>query len=88
MSVVRLDRAEGRKLHIRDVDVVEGTPLLDIMPHFPELDLPVSDRFGWIEEKTDRIRQARDDGSFTEAGQGASRIHIQDGPSKACGQAL
>ena len=39
LSVVRLDKIEGNKLDIRDVDIVDGTPLLDIKPHVPQFDL-------------------------------------------------
>lgn len=33
MSVVRLLRREGRVLHVVDVDLLDGTPILDIKPH-------------------------------------------------------
>jgi len=36
---VRLVRVEGEKLYIRDVDIVDGTPLLDIKPYVPEFDI-------------------------------------------------
>ncbi|MDP2845307.1 MAG: SAM-dependent methyltransferase, partial [Candidatus Methanoperedens sp.] len=38
MSIVRLVRVEGKKLYIRDVDIVDGTPLLDIKP-YPVFDI-------------------------------------------------
>jgi tRNA-Thr(GGU) m(6)t(6)A37 methyltransferase TsaA len=33
ISVVRLIRIEGTKLYIRDLDILDGTPLLDIKPY-------------------------------------------------------
>jgi tRNA-Thr(GGU) m(6)t(6)A37 methyltransferase TsaA len=38
LSVVRLVRREGAVLHIEDVDMLDGTPLLDIKPHVTRLD--------------------------------------------------
>jgi len=38
ISVVRLVKVEKNKLHIQDVDVVDGTPLLDIKPYIATID--------------------------------------------------
>ncbi len=65
ISVVRLDKVEEDRLHIRDVDVVDRTPLLDIKPHFPELDLPSAEKFGWLQDRAGRLQSARDNGRFT-----------------------
>jgi len=64
MSIVRLDRIEGNVLFIRDVDILDGTPLLDIKPHIPSVDCPGEARIGWIEGKTIHYRETRDDGHF------------------------
>jgi len=59
MSVVRLLRREGRVLHIADVDMLDGTPVIDIKPHIARFgaDDPVSS--GWqeriTEEEADRL---------------------------------
>jgi len=47
MSVVRLLRREGRVLHIADVDVLDGTPLLDIKPHIERFGVDGGVRSGW-----------------------------------------
>lgn len=50
MSAVRLLKVEGHRLRIAEVDIIEGTPLLDIKPYAPVLDhFPVS-RSGWLEK--------------------------------------
>lgn len=64
MSVVRLDRIEGNVLHIRDVDILDGTPLLDIKPHIPRIDCPGETRIGWVEGKAIFFGEMRDDGHF------------------------
>ncbi|MGM0611073.1 MAG: tRNA (N6-threonylcarbamoyladenosine(37)-N6)-methyltransferase TrmO [Thermodesulfobacteriota bacterium] len=53
MSLVRLDRIEENILYIRDVDILDGTPLLDIKPYIQRFDRRESVRSGWQEEIAD-----------------------------------
>jgi hypothetical protein len=48
MSVVRLDRVEGRVLHIRDSDMLDGTPVLDIKPYIAYSDAHPGAGTGWL----------------------------------------
>ncbi len=48
LSVVRLDRVEGLVLHIRDVDMLDGTPVLDVKPYVPYTDSVPDARVGWL----------------------------------------
>ncbi len=64
LSVVRLVRVEGTVLHIEDVDVVDGTPLLDVKPYVPAFDAPPAERCGWLEQNAARTGQARADERF------------------------
>lgn len=66
LSVVRLLRVEGCILHIEDVDIADGTPLLDIKPYVPEFDAPEADRIGWLSGKKHKISGARADSRFRE----------------------
>ena len=65
ISVVRLVRIEGRTLHIQDIDIVDGTPLLDIKPYVPEFDIREVEKIGWLEKRVDKLPTAKDDGRFT-----------------------
>jgi tRNA-Thr(GGU) m(6)t(6)A37 methyltransferase TsaA len=65
ISVVRLVRIEGNILHVRDVDVVDGTPLLDIKPYVPEFDVREVNKTGWLEEEAHKLSTSKDDGRFT-----------------------
>jgi tRNA-Thr(GGU) m(6)t(6)A37 methyltransferase TsaA len=66
ISVVRLVRVEGNVLHIRDVDIVDGTPLLDIKPYIPEFDIGEVERIGWLEKNVHKLSTSKDNGRFTE----------------------
>jgi tRNA (adenine37-N6)-methyltransferase len=50
LSVVRLIERRGRELLIEDVDVLDGTPLLDIKPYVEGFDLRLGTRGGWTEQ--------------------------------------
>ena len=64
ISIVRLVRVEGQRLLIRDVDIVDGTPLLDIKPYVPDFDSPKAERIGWLEKNLNELPKTRDDGRF------------------------
>lgn len=65
LSVVRLLEVCGSRLSIEDVDVVDGTPLLDIKPYVPDFDTRQAERIGWLTGKTDRVCAVRADERFT-----------------------
>lgn len=47
VSIVRLLAREENFLTIRDVDVLDGTPLLDIKPYVPDFDVRENVSTGW-----------------------------------------
>jgi tRNA-Thr(GGU) m(6)t(6)A37 methyltransferase TsaA len=66
LSIVRLERIDGVHLHILDVDVLDGTPLLDIKPWAPAFDMRENTRGGWLEQKEKEAQSARSDSRFVE----------------------
>jgi tRNA-Thr(GGU) m(6)t(6)A37 methyltransferase TsaA len=64
ISAVRLVKVEGNILFIQDVDIVNGTPLLDIKPYVPEFDARDVESIGWLESKVHKLSQSKDDGRF------------------------
>jgi len=54
VSVVRLLKIEGTTLHIADMDMIDGTPLLDIKPYVPRGDKDNDVKIGWLEGKLDK----------------------------------
>ncbi len=65
LSVVRLIAITDNTLQVQDIDVVDGTPLLDIKPYVPAFDVHNVDRIGWLAEKTGNIKKKADDGRFS-----------------------
>ncbi|NOQ55120.1 MAG: tRNA (N6-threonylcarbamoyladenosine(37)-N6)-methyltransferase TrmO [Thermoplasmata archaeon] len=64
LSIVRLLGVEGNQVRVQDLDIVDGTPLLDIKPYVPEFDPREAVRVGWLEGKIGKLEGARDDGRF------------------------
>lgn len=58
LSAVRLLRVEGLTLHVADLDILDGTPVLDIKPYVPYADAIPEANHGWLDEQTlgDRAR--------------------------------
>jgi tRNA (adenine37-N6)-methyltransferase len=50
ISVVRLVRREGAVLILEDVDILDGTPLIDIKPYVPRFDAPRDANGGWTDK--------------------------------------
>jgi tRNA-Thr(GGU) m(6)t(6)A37 methyltransferase TsaA len=48
LSVVRLEQVRGNKLEISEVDIIDGTLLLDIKPFVPQFDNREAARSGWL----------------------------------------
>ncbi len=51
MSVVELKKVENNLLYIEGVDMVDGTPLLDIKPFYTKYDNRPNAIAGWLESK-------------------------------------
>jgi tRNA (Thr-GGU) A37 N-methylase len=67
LSVVRLVRIEGAVLHIEDVDVLDGTPLLDLKPYVPQFDAPEGAHIGWLTGNVTQVDTKRADERFEDS---------------------
>lgn len=61
LSIVRLPKVTGNVLDIANVDMVSGTPVLDIKPYVAAFDFRPDGRISWFEGKIDRLATARAD---------------------------
>lgn len=64
LSIVRLLAVEQNKLYIENVDILDGTPVLDIKPYVPDFDQHPADRVGWLERAKGQVRNRRSDARF------------------------
>jgi tRNA-Thr(GGU) m(6)t(6)A37 methyltransferase TsaA len=64
LSVVRLVGIQGSRLHVKDLDIVDGTPLLDIKPFVSEIDNRETTASGWLSDKAKGFRTKRSDERF------------------------
>ena len=64
ISVVRLIKVEGNRLTIEDVDILDGTPLLDIKPYVPVFDSREDCEIGWFAGKIQDAERIRADDRF------------------------
>jgi len=65
ISVVRLIEIQGTHLIIEDVDILDGTPLLDIKPYVPQFDSRDTARIGWFLGKLHALEEATADDRFS-----------------------
>jgi len=64
LSIVRLIAVNANVLSIDNVDMLDGTPVLDIKPYVPFFDEQETVRIGWLTGLKDRSRTVRTDGRF------------------------
>jgi tRNA-Thr(GGU) m(6)t(6)A37 methyltransferase TsaA len=64
LSVVSLVRIEKNILYIENVDILDGTPLLDVKPYVPEFDHQPEIRTGWLEKAKGQVQNKKSDDRF------------------------
>ncbi len=64
LSVVRLVSIQGNSVSVRDADILDGTPLLDIKPYVPDFDVRDNTKTGWFAPASGKHRNMKDDGRF------------------------
>lgn len=64
ISVVKLVAIEGNILQVENLDILNGTPLLDIKPYVPDFDEQEEVRIGWLESSRGQINKKMSDDRF------------------------
>ncbi len=67
ISVVRLISVENCVLEISGIDLLDGTPVLDIKPYVPTFDAIAAERTGWLEKAAVRVHHVRAGRHFDDA---------------------
>lgn len=66
LSLVRLLKVKDNILHISNLDIIEGTPLLDIKPCIPEFDFTDVEKSGWLKKSLKKLPSTKDDSRFVQ----------------------
>ena len=64
LSLVELLAVEPAALRIRGIDLLDGTPVLDVKPYVPLFDARDDVRAGWFDAAAGRVHSVRSDGRY------------------------
>jgi tRNA (Thr-GGU) A37 N-methylase len=64
LSVVEIDAVTTQEVTVKGIDVVDGTPLLDIKPFVPDFDVPDDADTGWLDASKSTIQSKQADERF------------------------
>ncbi len=64
MSIVKLIKKIENILEIEGVDILDGTPLIDIKPYVPNFDVQTDVKVGWLEKHHNKVNNHKSDGRF------------------------
>ena len=64
ISIVKLEKIKGNKIIIEDIDILDGTPLLDIKPYIEKFDAVKESVSGWMKASHTEIQKRRSDDRF------------------------
>jgi tRNA-Thr(GGU) m(6)t(6)A37 methyltransferase TsaA len=64
LSVVRLLEIEDATLHVEGLDLLDGTPVLDLKPYVPLFDCIDAERIGWLTHRAETVHTVRADRRF------------------------
>jgi len=68
LSVVELVKVKDNIVTIKGVDILDGTPLLDIKPYIENFDkVENKAKSGWMKSSLDEVAQKRSDDRFVES---------------------
>lgn len=64
ISIVELTKIEDNILYVKNIDIVDGTPLLDIKPYVRKFDWHTTSKEGWLTDKTNDLSEHYSDDRF------------------------
>lgn len=65
LSLVKLERIENAVLYFSGVDLVDGTPVLDIKPYLPEIESISTEKVGWTRDAESSDKSSHVNVEFT-----------------------
>jgi tRNA-Thr(GGU) m(6)t(6)A37 methyltransferase TsaA len=64
LSVIKLLKIENDLLFVENIDMIDGTPLLDIKPYIKEFDGVTKSKKGWLKYSAHRSNNIKSDDRF------------------------
>jgi tRNA-Thr(GGU) m(6)t(6)A37 methyltransferase TsaA len=64
LSIVRLIRVDENRLTLENVDMLDGSPVIDIKPYVPAFDQPEKVKVGWLSKSSQAVNTKRSDDRF------------------------
>ena len=64
LSVVTLEKITGNNLYIKNIDILDGSPVLDIKPYISQFDVFNTTKNGWFDSSIHNMEKQKDDGRF------------------------
>ncbi len=64
LSLLKILAIEGSRIHVAGLDILDGTPLLDIKPYIPGFEDPQDVRIGWLEGCAGQVKNRKSDHRF------------------------
>jgi tRNA-Thr(GGU) m(6)t(6)A37 methyltransferase TsaA len=66
LSLLEIITIDANQIKVRNIDILDGTPLLDIKPYIPQFEPGEDIRIGWLNGKVKNVGSKRSDKRFTE----------------------
>jgi tRNA-Thr(GGU) m(6)t(6)A37 methyltransferase TsaA len=66
LSIVQLVKRQGNTITVKGIDVLNGTPLIDIKPYVPKFDTKEVTAVGWLETNQEKSEFIKSDDRFVE----------------------
>lgn len=64
ISIVKIKSVDENVIHVENVDMLDGTPLIDIKPYVPSMDDKLTEKNGWLTDKNQKSKSTRADDRF------------------------
>ncbi len=64
LSVLKLNNIVGNLLQVENVDILNGTPVLDVKPYVPDFDHMQVEKTGWLDHAKGVVNKQRSDNRF------------------------
>ncbi len=64
LSIVELAAVEGCRVRVKNIDILDNTPLIDIKPYIAAFDFVEQARSGWMDKDRSEVQAKRSDDRF------------------------